>query len=181
MTRLRSRRSRWTAALVLAVGALTLATAAPGADEAGAPAPSIADVAWIAGSWEGAIGDDPIAELWLPPAGGEMAGVFRWIKGGEVYLYELLSIEPEAKGGGGLVLKIKHFGPGLVGWEEKDEAVVFDLVEMGEGTAVFVKRSEEQPSRMTYRRSGEDGMSITMLDLRNGNPVEQVFRYRRVD
>ena len=36
-----------------------------------------------------------------------------------------------------LVFRIKHFAPGLVGWEEKDAAVTLDLVRLNEARPCF--------------------------------------------
>lgn len=164
----------------LAVLALALALLAPpaGAGETAAAAgPTLDAVAWLAGSWQGALGDDPLEETWLPPADGTMVGLFRWLKGGEVYLYELLSFEETADG---LVLKIKHFGPGLVGWEEKGEWKLFDLVELADGKAVFAERGDEvEHTRVSYRPDGERGMVATFEEERNGEPVVLTFRYER--
>ncbi|MGQ9814194.1 MAG: DUF6265 family protein [Candidatus Roseilinea sp.] len=86
--------------------------------QATSPAPlraTIDDLAWLAGSWYGHAGDDPIDEHWSAPAGGVMIGMFRWLKQGRLCMYEVLAIEPEASGG--LVLRLKPFHEGLVAWE----------------------------------------------------------------
>jgi hypothetical protein len=80
----------------------------------------------------------------------------------------------------GLVLKIKHFGPGLVGWEEKGEWKLFDLVELADGKAVFAERGDEvEHTRVSYRPEGERGMVGTFEETRNGEPVVLTFRYER--
>ena len=101
-----------------------------------------------------------------------MAGIFRWSKGGEVYLYELLTLEESDDG---VTLKLKHFGPGLVGWEDKAASVVFDLAGISDGRAVFEQRGGDG-SRVTYRRSGEGAMTATFQE-RGGQ--ELVFEYAR--
>lgn len=161
-------------ALVLAVAvALPLAAQEP----TPAPGRGLADLAWLAGTWEGAVGDDALIETWFPPAGGRMVGLFRWVKEGEVFLYELMSLEEEDEG---VVLKIKHFGADLAGWEAKDEAKVFDLVEVTGDRAVFAERDdEEEGTRVSYRPEGEDGMVATFEETRNGKPVVLTFRYER--
>ena len=164
--------------LALLALALVLLASPAGAGEAPAVRGHTLDaVAWLAGSWQGARGDEALEETWLAPADGTMVGLFRWLKGGEVYLYELLSFEDTADG---LVLKIKHFGPGLVGWEEKGEWALFDLVEVTEGKAVFAERGDEvEHTRVSYRPEGERGMVGTFEETRNGEPVVLTFRYER--
>lgn len=163
---------------VLATLVLTLVLAPPAAAQEAAPAPGLDDLAWLAGTWEGTLGEDPLIETWFPPAGGRMAGLFRWVKGDEVYLYELVSLEETADG---VVLQVKHFGPDLVGWEAKDESVVFDLVELDEeGRAVFAERGdEEEGTTLTFRPEGETGLVATFEETRNSEPVVLTFRYER--
>jgi hypothetical protein len=133
---------------------------------------TLASLEWLAGTWQGSIGEDRVEESWLLPVGGAMAGIFRWSKEGEVYLYELLTLEASDDG---VTLKLKHFGPGLVGWEDKAASVVFDLAESAGGRAVFEQRSGDG-SRVTYRRSGEGAMTATFQE--RGGP-ELVFEYTR--
>jgi hypothetical protein len=109
-----------------------------------AEAPALASLDWLIGSWTGSVGENSIEEVWLPPVGGAMAGLFRWSKGGQVYLYELMTLE-EAEGS--VVLKIKHFGPGLMGWEDKAASVVFDRVEATADRAAFAKRGGTDGAR----------------------------------
>lgn len=157
------------AALVLAAVLLAGPVSSPALRAA-----SLADLGWLAGSWRGTIGEDPVEESWLPPVGGAMAGLFRWSKGGQVYLYELLSFE---EADGKVVLKLKHFGPGLVGWEDKAAAVVFDLTQTGDGRAVFEKRGGD-PARIVYRRTGERSMTATFEESSGGPAL--VFTYERL-
>lgn len=163
------------AALALAV---TFVAPPSGAGETATAAGHTLDaVAWLAGSWQGALGEDPVEETWFPPADGTMVGLFRWLKGGEVYLYELLSFEET---GDGLVLKVKHFRPGLVGLEEKAESKLFDLVAVEAGKAVFAERGDEiEHSKVTYRPEGEGAMIATFEEERGGKPVVLTFRYER--
>src|SRR6516225_5804665 len=84
------------------------------------PHASVADIAWLAGSWTseafGGVGE----EIWSSPSANTMVGMYRLIKDGKVLFYELCIIAPE---GDSLVLKLKHFHPDLRGWEAKDAAV----------------------------------------------------------
>ena len=172
------------ATLVLLAALPRLAAAAPAGEDAAPPSPGLAAaadpldaVAWLAGSWRGERGDEALEETWFPPADGTMVGLFRWLKGGELYLYELMSFEAAE---GGLVLKIKHFGPGLVGWEEKAEWKLFDLVGVEDGKAVFAERGDEvEHTRVTYRPEGESAMVATFEEVRGGEPMVLTFRYRR--
>ena len=52
---------------------------------------TIADVAWIAGSWTSGTGST-VEERWTPPAGGAMLGVSRTLRGGRMTEFEFLRI-----------------------------------------------------------------------------------------
>jgi hypothetical protein len=88
-------------------------------------AASIDDMAWIAGHWTGEALGGQFEETWNPPMGGEMMGMFKLTKDGKVVFYELLTIVPE---GDSFVLRLKHFGEKLVGWEEKEKSIEFPFV-----------------------------------------------------
>ena len=135
---------------------------------------TVNDLAWLAGRWVGERGQDQVEEHWSGVAGQSLMGMFRWLHEGQVRFYELLVVEPEVEG---VVLRIKHFDPGLKGWEEKNEVVEFDLVQLTGQEAVFLKRLGDEPLWMLYRREGEDEL-VTYFE-KEGQEVEPVtvFRY----
>ena len=134
------------------------------------PAASISDAAWLAGRWVGEGLGATAEEIWLPPAGGRMVGVFRLVRGGSVQFYELVTLVEED---GSLVLRLKHFGPDLAGWEEKDESVDFPLVRRTSDVLWF--------DGLTIRRQGEGRMKIWVALEGEGEGVrEAAFEYRRV-
>lgn len=136
-----------------------------------AEVPALASLDWLIGSWQGSVGEDAIEEVWLPRSGGAMAGIFRWSKGGQVYLYELMTLEETE---GSVVLKIKHFGPGLVGWEDEAASVVFDRVEAPPDRAAFEERGGTDGARIVYRRTEDGGMAVTFEE--EGDPT-LLFEY----
>ena len=85
---------------------------------------SIEDMSWIAGRWTGEAMGGQFEETWNPPMGDEMMGMFKLVNDGKVVFYELMTIVPKNES---YVLRLKHFGDGLVGWEEKDKSVEFPL------------------------------------------------------
>jgi len=170
------------------VAALAAAPAAAGAGD-GPPAPPsaaspttataplrVADLGWLAGTWEGTMGGAPIAEHWSAPEDGEMVGLFRWRR--ERPLYEILVIEDTP---GGAVMRLRHFGPGLVAWEEKEGAVVFRAVEHGPCSAVFAEEGDaEEETRVRYAREADGGLLIQVLEQRDGAESSLDFRFRPV-
>jgi hypothetical protein len=89
---------------------------------------------WMTGRCAGTEGETQIEEIWSPVDAGILMGSFRWLKGGAPHFYEFMLVKPGPKG---LELHIKHFGPDLVGWEEKDVSTAFDLVPVAGREAVF--------------------------------------------
>jgi hypothetical protein len=135
-----------------------------------------ADLAWLTGIWLGDRAGDLIEEHWSAPAGGAIMGMFRWLRAGQVRFYELLTIEPED---GALIFRIKHFHPGLRGWEEKDESVSLVLVHLQPGEAVFAKRDSPAPRWMVYRQPDPDTL-VAFFETAENTPTEaEVFRYTR--
>lgn len=166
------RRTR--ASLLLAL-AIALAGVAPlAAQEPRAPlrTATLRDVAFIAGRWEGELDGGRTEEWWTPAAGDNMTGMFRYVKDGSAVFYELMTIERTAEGP---VLRLRHFGPGLVAWEEKEGATVWPLVELGDGRAVFELPDGEK--RLVYRRAGPSALTVTLEKLLNGAWTSQQFAF----
>ena len=133
------------------------------------------DLAWMVGRWVGEQDADRIEEWWSEAYAGMMLGMFRWHQGEKPRFYELLSMEPE---NGHLVFRIKHFAPGMVGWEEKEDAVTFDLVALRDGEAVFLKRGEER--WMVYQAEPQTGELLAWFDtVAQPHQSGDEFRYAR--
>jgi hypothetical protein len=152
------------------------AAAAPAAEAAPAAPLRVADLAWLAGAWRGTLGGAAIEEHWSAPAGGEMVGTFRWDR--EPPLYELLVLADAPEGA---VMRLRHFGPGLVAWEEKEGAVVFRPVEHGPCWALFSEEGdEEEATRLRYAREEDGGLLIQVIERRDGADGSLDFRFRPV-
>lgn len=135
------------------------------------PPATLADAEWLIGDWVGTgIEGAEAAEVWLPPSGGTMVGVFLQEKpGGSLMFTELMYLAEE---GGSMVLKLKHFDPDLTGWEEKDGMVRFRLLSI-EPCALYF-------SALTYRCDGDNGLLVAVRMKSEGGKVEElVFRFRR--
>ncbi len=138
---------------------------------------AIDDLAWLAGSWHGHIGDDAIDEHWSAPAGGVMIGMFRWLKQGRLYMYEFLAVEPD--GAGGLVLRLKHFHEGLVAWEGKTLVRAFALVDLGDRHATFRRGGAFRSDQFIYRQLDDNHM-IVLEEVRKGSDLAiSAFNYTR--
>jgi hypothetical protein len=181
---MRSPRLVWTV-LLLALGTaappLGAQLAAPRADPAApspvpAPGGSLADLAWVAGTWSGEMNGSTIEEQWSAPAGGAMMGMFRWVKGGTVLIYEFLLFEV---GPAGVTLRLRHFEPGLIGWEEKDAPLLLPQVAAGPGEAAFEGGEPGKPLKLIYRRTGDRTMTVVLERQEGGAKKVQEFLYQR--
>lgn len=105
-------------------------------------------LSWLSGRWTGGEGETRIEEIWSPPDAGIMMGAFRWLNGNEPFFYEFMLLKP---GAAGLELHIKHFDANLIGWEEKDASIAFDLVQLEERVAVFYPWAEGSTGWAVYR------------------------------
>lgn len=131
------------------------------------------DLSFIEGTWRGHLGDAVIEETWSVADAGHRIGMFRMLEAGELVFSELMTIEPEAES---LVMRLRHFGPGLTAKEGPDEALVLDLVDSGANRAVFRQRRES--TRIIYERV-EDRLTITLEKRREGRWERTSFVFER--
>lgn len=138
-------------------------------DAAPRPSATLADVSLLEGHWEGEFLGATAEELWLPPVGNSMLGVFRLYAEDSVLFYEtMLLVEEE----GSVSLKLKHFHADLRGWEEKDEMVTFRFVKASEDGLWF--------EGLTFLKQ-EDGSLQAYIAIHqdDGTVGEESFVYRQ--
>jgi len=133
------------------------------------PKATIADVAWLAGGWLGTGLGGVSEEVWSKPQGGIMMGAYRLIVKDKPVFYEMMWLTEME---GTLVLKLKHFHPNFVGWEEKEKTVDFKFVSK-EGSRVNF-------SGLTFERNGDKGLKIYLaLKQKDGSVREELFTMKR--
>lgn len=116
-----------------------------------------ADFTWMTGNWRGVHGthgEHNIEEDWSTlGTGGTMMSMFRWEKPDGVWFYEFMVIEQVDQH---VYLRIKHFNPGLKGWEEKNEATDFLLVQLDYRRAVFLQMNQTETKWLIYIQEGDN-------------------------
>lgn len=132
------------------------------------PAATIADMAWLAGTWHGDGLGGTSEEIWSQPQGGVMMGMYRHMKDGKAVFYELLTL---SEVNGSLEIRLKHFHPDLRGWEERDASVTFPLVAKRDGRFYF--------DGMTFVPDGDRATIYLAIGEREGRVREETFRYTR--
>ncbi|MFY0685844.1 MAG: hypothetical protein JXQ90_01695 [Cyclobacteriaceae bacterium] len=103
----------------------------------------LSELGFISGHWRGEAFGGEVEEIWGPPMGDSMMGVFKHVKDNATTFYEIMIIQATDEG---IYLKLKHFNGDLTGWEEKDETVDFKLLKVSDKRALFDGISFEQLS-----------------------------------
>ena len=163
------------ARLLLAAFAFTSTPAL--AQEGKAPAPSravLSELSWMTGRWIDDSGGNLSEEIWSPPSGDSMMGMWRYVAGGQARIFEILTVSVEPAG---IVLRLRHFDPELVAREDKATPVELSLIGWTPGEAVFEGPAVGAPGnvRLTYRNPSEDTLTSTL----EKDGKKQEFSFRR--
>ncbi|HMB93949.1 MAG TPA: DUF6265 family protein [Rhodothermales bacterium] len=133
------------------------------------PPATLSDVAWLVGSWHGPGLGGETDEIWLPPVGGAMPGMFRFVQEGKPIFYEIWAMREVE---GTLLLELKHFDPDITSWEEREEKTRFHFIRAEEDTVYF--------GGLTYYRADDDTLQIWLaIRDRDGNIREEAFTLHR--
>lgn len=112
----------------------------PAAAEPAAVNPELAKLKALAGVWKGEMEGDPVEETWSAPMGDSIIGMFRWQHAGKTTLFETIAITPED---GGLVLRLRHFGPKLEPWKDESHGIpALKATKVQETTVIFENQSD---------------------------------------
>ena len=102
-------------------------------DEKGQPA-TLDQINWIVGDWVGPGLGGQCEESWRPASGGNMLGMFKYLRDGKANFYEIMTIIEKDSSPSHLV---KHFSADFVAWEDKEEHTEFRLVKLEKNKAYF--------------------------------------------
>lgn len=146
----------------LAAPALALLAAAGSVQAA---PPTVADLAFMAGSWATQSGPARVEELWSCPGPDTMLGTGRTIAKGKTAYFEFLRIETRPDG---LVYVAQPKG---------GPATDFKLVKLEGGTAVFENLAHDFPKRIIYSKTA-DGLTARIEGDATSKEKAEEFRYR---
>ena len=141
-----------------------------------APVRNIADLSFMSGKWvtKGEWGD--MEENWSEPKGNSMMCSYRCVKDGKIVFYEFIVIEQQATGP---VMKLRHFSPGNIAWEEKDKPYDYPLFYLDENVARY-ERPDKKTS-LTFERTAIDKLKVTLeRQDKDGKWVQDEFNYSLV-
>ena len=138
--------------------------------EEGDSKPTLDELSWLVGHWQGPGFGGICEEVWLPASAGSMVGTFKMSVNGEVQFYELMVITVDSTGP---TLKLKHFNSDMTGWEEKDEVINFAFNS--------AKENELSVGATTYKRITVDSLDI-FVDVGNkdGSVRQEIISCHRV-
>ena len=139
-------------------------------DGKAAASPQIADLAWIAGDWRTTLGQDVLEETWNPPLANQMLGMFQWQRDGKIWLNEMVSITQSEDGK--IAFRLRHFGPDMTAWEEKDKPLYYPLLSVKPGEAVFENPERDQPRRFVYTQPNKDTL-VVQIEGYKGSEVSK--------
>jgi hypothetical protein len=165
-------------AIALLTALFTLAGAAgPGSAQTQEPSP-LADMEWLSGAWSQDRGGDRLEEWWSAPVGNSMVGTFRWVRGGELWLTEQLSIKQEA---GEVVFRLRHFSAEMAPWEAADDAFTYRLTSRAPGRVAFtiLEPRSGRPDRFVFESLSGDSLLVRLEGEEDGRPTVQEFRFAR--
>jgi hypothetical protein len=134
----------------------------------------ISQLSWISGHWKGEMDGSVIQEIWSKPEGTSMIGMFQMIRTGQARFYEFMTIGEE---NGKIFLKLRHFSPGLVAWEDKESPLTFELSQVDGNLAVFNQQGSY--TRLHYRSENPDSLIVRLEEIKDGKPGFTEFRFRR--
>jgi hypothetical protein len=128
-------------------------------------APSISDLAWMAGAWQTAPGGRvQVEEHWMAPAGGTMLGMGRTVAGDRTVEFEFLRLEQRAVG--------VYYVASPKG---RCPATDFKLTSLSGQEVVFENPTHDFPKRIIYRKNS-DGTLTATVDGGAGTKA-QTFNY----
>lgn len=138
----------------------------------------VADLGLLTGTWKQAHHWGDMTEIWSDTAGNNLMCTFRCVNNGELVFYEFMVIEQSANGP---EMKLRHFSPGSIGWEEKDQPGVYQMVEFVKGKKVVFEHPVTK-TRIGYERRNDTTLLAYLEKTgKDGKLSREAFNYQKVD
>lgn len=135
---------------------------------------SINDLAFMSGTWTLKHEWGDMEEFWGPPMGNSLISSYRCVKDGKVVFYEFVVIEQIDNVP---VMKLRHFNPGSIGWEDKNSPLEYPLVSLLKNKAVF--EAKDKSLRLIYQLVNGN-LEVILEEKNKNNEMEKmVFAYKR--
>lgn len=137
---------------------------APGLAQPTPARATLADIAWIEGTWVGGRGAVSLEERWTPAAGGAMLGVSRTVKDNRMVAFEFLRI---VERGGGLVYIAQPNGV---------PPTEFTLTAVDTESATFENPAHDYPKMIRYSKRPDGSLEARISAEGGQRPQTFVFK-----
>jgi hypothetical protein len=149
------------------VAAVVSAFVVVGASWAEAPKPTLADLSWLAGCWEGGRPESKYEEQWMAPRGQTMMGMSRTVSQEKTVAFEFLRIHQEADG-----IYYTSIPSGQT-------QASFKLIERSDRKVVFENPDHDFPQRIMYTLGEGGELMVTIEGMSKGALKQIEFPMRR--
>ena len=136
----------------------------------------ITDLEFMTGNWKTTSDWGDMDEIWSSPMGNCMMCTFRCIKDGRIVFYEFIVIE-QNENDSVPVLKLRHFNPGSIGWEDKDKPYAYPLT-FSKGQKAIFERPDKK-TIITYERLSKDTLKSVLIQETGEKKKTTEFIYSR--
>ena len=147
--------------------------------KASSPPATLADFAWLAGSWQGELNGLQVDQHYMAPKNGLMLGDFRMTDKEKTLFVEVFTFLEEKDG---LELYVRHFSPELgIGQDERDRPLLLKLARLDGKQAEFRTPEGTRPIRDVVTRTGDDTFTVRLeISGDNGQTQTIEISYHRV-
>lgn len=134
------------------------------------PAQSTLDkLSFLEGSWSAEKWDGTVEIYWSKPEAGNIIGMFRFYIDDELQFTEhILIVEEEEK----IVLKLRHFHPDFISWEEKNEYLTFKLLDIKENFVQF--------KGLSYELTDQQTLNVKLQMNQSGETKTEEFVFKKM-
>jgi hypothetical protein len=137
----------------------------PAEPPAKGPDATIAQLAWLAGTWSGPSGTSTVEERWTPAAGGSSLAVARTLRNGVMSAFEFLCI---VERGGTLVYSAMPNG--------RSPATHFTLTAIAADAATFENPAHDYPTTVRYAKRADGALETTISGPGGRRPQSVVLK-----
>jgi Domain of unknown function (DUF6265) len=139
--------------------------------------PTLSNLSWLAGEWQGTWGPRIAQQTWTAPEAGVMVGTFQLTEGDKTLVLEFFTLTEESDG---IKLYLRHFTPSLTPWE-KPGPTVLTLKSADTKSVVFVNAVDGEPKQDVLTRIDADTyISRSEIVPAKGDAQVTEITYRRV-
>jgi hypothetical protein len=124
----------------------------------------VTELAWFAGCWQLARGEQVVDEQWMTPRAGLMLGMSRTVRAGRATATEFVTLRVVD---GRVVYEANPSG---------QKPTSFPATTVSGDRAVFENPAHDYPKRITYERKGDAALTASIDDGAGAKRVEYPFR-----